>query len=162
MNYWCLLNPACNLLRSCRYEFRKYKLFRCIKRLSSRYIILRYRASRYRAYLRPCQKSMMETVRKIPLRKKRPNTEFFLVRIFVYSDWIQENTDQKKLRIWTRQISHLLSSSFFTFPLETLSLRNISRRLLLYRNTRFFISNAFFNSASALLNFFMNWASNIA
>ena len=27
--------------------------------------------------------------------------EFFLVRIFLYSDWIQENTDQKKLRIWT-------------------------------------------------------------
>ena len=24
----------------------------------------------------------------------------FLVRIFLYSDWIQENTDQKKLRAW--------------------------------------------------------------
>ena len=30
----------------------------------------------------------------ITLREKCPNTEFFLVRI-------QENTDQKKLRIWT-------------------------------------------------------------
>ena len=30
----------------------------------------------------------------ITLRKKCPNTEFFLVRIFLYSD-------QKKLRIWT-------------------------------------------------------------
>ena len=29
----------------------------------------------------------------ITLRKKCPNTEFFLVRIFLYSD-------QKKLRIW--------------------------------------------------------------
>ena len=29
-----------------------------------------------------------------PLREKCPNTEFFLVRI-------RENTDQKKLRIWT-------------------------------------------------------------
>ena len=28
------------------------------------------------------------------LREKRPNTEFFLVRM-------RENTDQKKLRIWT-------------------------------------------------------------
>ena len=28
-------------------------------------------------------------------------TEFFLVRIFLYLDLIQENTDQKKLRIWT-------------------------------------------------------------
>ena len=27
------------------------------------------------------------------LREKCPNTEFFLVRIFLYSDWIQENAD---------------------------------------------------------------------
>ena len=37
----------------------------------------------------------------IPLREKCPNTEFFLVRIFLYSVQIQENTDQKKLRSWT-------------------------------------------------------------
>ena len=35
---------------------------------------------------------------------KCPNTEFFLVLIFLYSDWIRENTDQKKLRIWTLHI----------------------------------------------------------
>ena len=35
------------------------------------------------------------------LHEKCPNTEFFLVRIFLYSVRIQENTDQKKLRIWT-------------------------------------------------------------
>ena len=35
------------------------------------------------------------------LREKCPNTEFFLVRIFLYLDWIQKNVDQKKLRIWT-------------------------------------------------------------
>ena len=35
------------------------------------------------------------------LRKKCPSTAFFLVRVFLYSDWIQENTDQKKLRIYT-------------------------------------------------------------
>ena len=34
------------------------------------------------------------------LREKRPNREFFLVRIFLYSVQIQENTDQKKLSIW--------------------------------------------------------------
>ena len=34
------------------------------------------------------------------LREKCPNTQFFLVRIFLYSVRIQENTDQKKLRIW--------------------------------------------------------------
>ena len=36
-----------------------------------------------------------------PLREKCPNTEYFLVRIFLYSDWIQENTYQKNLCIWT-------------------------------------------------------------
>ena len=35
------------------------------------------------------------------LSEKCPNTEFFLVRIFLYSNWIQEITEQKKLRIWT-------------------------------------------------------------
>ena len=35
------------------------------------------------------------------LRGKCPNTEFFLVRIFLHSVRIQENTDQKQLRIWT-------------------------------------------------------------
>ena len=36
-----------------------------------------------------------------PLPEKWLNTEFFLVRIFLYSVQIQENTDQRKLRIWT-------------------------------------------------------------
>ena len=35
---------------------------------------------------------------------KCPNTQFFLVRIFLYSVRIQENKYQKKLRIWT--LSH--------------------------------------------------------
>ena len=38
---------------------------------------------------------------KLTLREKCPNTGFFLVRIFLYSNWIQENTDQKNLRSWT-------------------------------------------------------------
>ena len=38
---------------------------------------------------------------KDSLREKCPNTECFLVRIFLYSVRIQENTDQKKFRIWT-------------------------------------------------------------
>ena len=36
----------------------------------------------------------------IALREKCPNTDSFLVHIFQHSDWIQENTGQKKLRIW--------------------------------------------------------------
>ena len=35
------------------------------------------------------------------LREKCSNTEVFRVRIFLYSDWIQGNTDQKNFHIWT-------------------------------------------------------------
>ena len=37
----------------------------------------------------------------ISLPEKCPNTEFFLVRIFLYSARMQENAHQEKLRIWT-------------------------------------------------------------
>ena len=37
----------------------------------------------------------------LPLCEKCSNTGFFLVRIFPYLNWILENTDQKKPRIWT-------------------------------------------------------------
>ena len=49
------------------------------------------------------------------LRENWPNTELFLVCIFLYSDWIQENTDQKKLRIstlFTQCVSNLTHMSF--------------------------------------------------
>ena len=46
-----------------------------------------------------CRKHMTKT--SISLREKFPNTKFFLVRIYLYSVRIQENTDQKKPRIWT-------------------------------------------------------------
>ena len=35
------------------------------------------------------------------MREKRPDKEFFLVRVFRYLARIGENTDQEKLRIWT-------------------------------------------------------------
>ena len=37
----------------------------------------------------------------ISLRENFPNTELFLVCIFLYSVRIRENADQKQLRIWT-------------------------------------------------------------
>ena len=43
----------------------------------------------------------MFVFRKIVVREKCPNKQFFLVRIFLHSDWIQENTDHKKLHIST-------------------------------------------------------------
>ena len=39
---------------------------------------------------------MSEMKVRLTLREKRPNTEFFLVRIFPYSAQMRENTDQKK------------------------------------------------------------------
>ena len=39
-------------------------------------------------------------ITKVSLREKCTNTEVFLVRIFLYSDWIRRFTG-KKLRIWT-------------------------------------------------------------
>ena len=35
------------------------------------------------------------------LREKCPNTEVFMVLIFLYLVQIQENKDREKLRIWT-------------------------------------------------------------
>ena len=58
------------------------------------------------------------------LREKCPKTEFFLARIFLYSDWIQENTDQKKLHIetlfmqwncWKPRQENFLPSAAFLF-----------------------------------------------
>ena len=40
----------------------------------------------------------------LTLREKSLSREFFLVRIFLYLDWMQENKDQKKLRIWTLSV----------------------------------------------------------
>ena len=52
---------------------------------------------------------------KISLREKCPKTELFLVCIFLYSDWIQENTDQKYLRIWTLFTQNILIYSLVFF-----------------------------------------------
>ena len=69
-----------------------------------------------------------------PLREKYPNTEFFLVRILPHWDLIrrdtpysvrmQENTNQKKLRIWT-----LFTQSFFIFMEKRLITKFIKKML---------------------------------
>ena len=58
------------------------------------------------------------------LREKCPNAKFFLVRIFLYSDWIQENSDQKNLRIWTHFTQCKLSQNY---PDSAKSHRKLSR-----------------------------------
>ena len=64
--------------------------------------------------LRLKQQANFKTIHKNTLREKRPNTELFLVLIFLYSDWIRRDTPYvyvfsrntgkygpEKLRIWT-------------------------------------------------------------
>ena len=49
---------------------------------------------------------------------KCPNTELFLICIFLYSDWIQEHTDQKELGIWTLFTQWLFLTLPVTIPGE--------------------------------------------
>ena len=62
------------------------------------------------------------------LCEKCSNTEFFLVRIFLYSDWIWENTDQEELYIWT----------LFT-KCETLPPQSQPKSTVFSKNTEYFI-----------------------
>ena len=68
------------------------------------------------------------------LRENCPNTENFLVRIFLYSVQIQENTNQEKLRIWT------LFTQRLSYTLEAISQKNnkIEHKSLSYRNAFIF------------------------
>ena len=75
--------------------------------------------------------------RCLKLREKCANTEFFLVRIFLYSVQIQENTDQKKTRICTLFTQCDRAIIIYLKPSETLSMRASVRTLsekLLWNN----------------------------
>ena len=62
----------------------------------------------------------------------------FLVPIFLYSDWIHDNTEQKTLRIWTLftqwKVFHLVNNNQIPFIISHFSLREK------YPNTEFFCS----------------------
>ena len=53
------------------------------------------------------------------LREKCRNMEFFVVRIFLYSVRMQENTDQKKLLIWTLFTHHNFPKNKYFLTLDT-------------------------------------------
>ena len=77
------------------------------------------------------------TILSCALLKKHLNTEFFLVRVFLYLDWIQENTDKKNLRIWTifTQWRFLnLDIRHFSLPLSFFRLEYF----MLYHKAKFF------------------------
>ena len=68
------------------------------------------------------------------LRENCPNTENFLVRIFLFSVQIQENTDQKKLRIWT------LFTQLFSFVVFWNSFRDHFNAYYKFARNRYIIS----------------------
>ena len=88
----------------------------------------------------------------VSLRENCPNTEFFLVCIFPHLDRIQENTDHKKLRIWTfftQCLCHFTEKKFFwNFCTLTLFLM---RRMLGWNS---FLNIFFFIKVTSLLNIF--------
>ena len=68
-------------------------------------------------------------------KQKCLNTEFFLKRIFLYSDWIQENRDQKKLRIWNSVFKKkLFSRSDFFLSLRSTLISNWQKNIFSYRH----------------------------
>ena len=77
-------------------------------------------------------------IRRLALCGKCPKTEFFLVHIFLYSHWIYENTDQKKLRIWIFFTHRVLirGNTVFYFPIYILMF--MKSRLCEWSNNRFF------------------------
>ena len=83
------------------------------------------------------------------LREKCPNTESFQVRIFLCSDWIQENTDQKKLRIWPlfTQCLPLLSQPYLKISYFPLSSQESS---LLDQPLQFLLSESAFRDEAGL------------
>ena len=65
------------------------------------------------------------------LREKCPNTEVFLVRIFPYSDWIRENTDQNKLSISHSAIGTISTPNRAAFTKNLTFLHHLPSALLL-------------------------------
>ena len=71
------------------------------------------------------------------LREKCPNTEYFLLRIFLYSDGIQENTDQKKTP-YLDTFHAVIVTDFLVF-LVLFAWRNPSEMFfLIYKSSRMF------------------------
>ena len=62
------------------------------------------------------------------MREKCPNTEISLVRIFPHSDRMQENTDQKKLCIWTLFTQCDTAQPFWNIIMALVLIENISAR----------------------------------
>ena len=75
----------------------------------------------------------------LSLSEKCPNMEFFLVCIFLYSDGIQENKDQKKLRIWTLFTQRLIK---WNIPFHKFYVRPTSKNcMFLFKDwLKFFIA----------------------
>ena len=65
------------------------------------------------------------------LREKYPRTEFFLVRIFMYSVRLQQDNDRKKPRIWTLFMQWILSYMLLVSHVNKEGLISTTRKKLL-------------------------------
>ena len=65
------------------------------------------------------------------LRAKWPNTEFFLIRLFLYSDWTQETKDRKKniFRHFLRGDFLRLNLSFFNVYVDKGTLPSVLKHV---------------------------------
>ena len=67
----------------------------------------------------PCYGKLIRRSMHFPsLREKCPNTELFLLRIFLHSVQIQKNTDQKQLRIWTLFTQYMMAFAIFSCDIK--------------------------------------------
>ena len=77
---------------------------------------------------------------KNSLREKCLNTEFFLVRIFPYLDWIRKNTDQENLHIRTlfaQRLCYTFYQKWIYYKITRNIKENIFLEFLLVTGTRY-------------------------
>ena len=86
---------------SCQFYCTCWRLWLIKKPINIKFSCVIAKNVTIRQYKTFIVKSSFILTTKSSLPIKCSNTEFFLVRIFLYSVRMQENMDQKKLRIWT-------------------------------------------------------------
>ena len=82
---------------------------------------------------------------------------FFLVRISAYSYWVQENTDQKKLRIWTLLTQCIVFSLKMRDEVKVNLLQNVCPFSFFGASKNFVKSFTTFTAEKLSLHVFFNW-----
>ena len=136
-----LLNPNCHQIRafwstsyifiSVNYINIKFVYRRIVCKYDNQCFIVNTWVN-LRIYI-PLKESILSFSRTP--REKCPNTEFFLVRIFLYSDSIQENMGQKILRIhFSRHHLDVFCKKAFRKNFVNFTEKHWYQRLFFFRN----------------------------